>query len=90
MQQLPCPWCGPRAQIEFSYVRDWQAVPAGWPEADAPALERIYLRSNHIGWHIELWQHSAGCRGWLKLLRHNLTHEVRAAVPVDRALELPE
>ncbi len=43
------------------------------------ALERIFLRDDDIGFHEEIWQHVFGCRGWLKIDRHNLTHEIRNA-----------
>ena len=31
-----------------------------------------------IGYHDEIWQHTFGCRGWLRIERHNYTHDVRA------------
>ena len=91
MQLFRCPWCGQRAQIEFSYCCDQEGIPGpDWAElADEAHLQRIYLRSNQIGFHAELWQHTGGCGGWLKILRHNLTHEVADTVPADRNLEVP-
>jgi len=41
----------------------------------------VFLRDDHIGFHREIWQHVQGCRGWLRLERHNRTHEVRSAEP---------
>jgi heterotetrameric sarcosine oxidase delta subunit len=80
MLQIECPWCGPRAQTEFSYGGDATLrVPA---EADAPleqCIEALYLRANPKGVHTELWHHSAGCRQWLRVLRDTTTHEVLAS-----------
>ena len=30
------------------------------------------------GAHAELWYHAYGCRGWLRVMRNTLTHEVLA------------
>lgn len=84
MQLFKCPWCGPRAHIEFTYVRDQQSVSTRSDGSNpdlGQELDRIYLRSNHIGFHQEIWQHSAGCRGWLCITRNNLTHEVEDCLP---------
>ena len=83
MLLIPCPWCGPRAQIEFSYGGD-----AGIrrPEdtlaaSDQEWLDYLYLRDNSRGRHEELWHHSAGCRRWFRLTRDTLTHSVGESVP---------
>ena len=78
MQQINCPWCGPRAQTEFEYLCDSAAVETDFQSEDTEmALQRIFLRDDDIGFHHEIWQHALGCRGWLKVDRHNLTHEIR-------------
>lgn len=85
MLLIRCPYCGPRAQIEFSYGGD-----AGAKRPQDPAgvsleawLDYVYLRDNPRGPHWELWQHSAGCRRWLRVHRDTLTHEVLATEAVD-------
>lgn len=104
MLLIPCPYCGPRAQIEFSYGGDasverpqWESQagsetrpgpivstsePASEPaqRADAESmrqwLDHIYLRANPRGPHLEWWQHSSGCRAWIKVRRDTATHQV--------------
>ncbi|MCJ7558932.1 MAG: sarcosine oxidase subunit delta [Gammaproteobacteria bacterium] len=86
MQLFDCPWCGPRPHIEFTYLRDSESVATGSLSAgadDRRDLDRIYLRRNHPGVHTEIWQHSFGCRGWLRIARNNLTHEVGECLPVS-------
>ena len=86
MQLFDCPWCGPRAHIEFTYLRDSESVAAGTmatPSDERRDLERIYLRRNHLGTHTEIWQHSFGCRGCLRITRNNLTHEVDQCLPAS-------
>jgi heterotetrameric sarcosine oxidase delta subunit len=80
MLLIACPYCGPRAQIEFSYGGDVGAQRPVDPEKvtlDA-WLDYVYLRDNPRGPHWELWQHSAGCRSWLRVRRDTLTHEILA------------
>ena len=80
MQKIPCPWCGPRAQTEFEYYCDASVVDDRFDdETTSEALERVFIRDDYIGFHQEIWQHVAGCRGWLRLERHNQTHEIRGA-----------
>ncbi len=86
MQLISCPWCGPRAHIEFRYHCDAEAVPRhGHNETDAEWQQRTWLRANHIGWHDEIWQHADGCRGWLMISRNNLTHAVAKTMPLGPA-----
>lgn len=83
MQLIPCPWCGPRAHVEFRYHCDAGALPRQWlRETGAEFQARTWLRDNHIGVHDEIWQHADGCRGWLMLARHNLTHAVEGSRPL--------
>jgi methylglutamate dehydrogenase subunit B len=82
MQKLTCPWCGPRAQTEFEYYCDASFVDSDFAnESPDAAIDRVFLRNDHIGFHREIWQHVQGCRGWVRLERHNRTHEVRGAEP---------
>lgn len=80
MLLITCPYCGPRAQIEFTYGGDAGQRP---PDPEKVLLERwldyVYLRDNPRGPHWELWQHSAGCRRWLRVRRDTLTHEILAS-----------
>lgn len=90
MQLIPCPWCGPRAHIEFRYHCDRQALPRDWAhESGVEAHARIWLRDNHIGLHAEIWQHADGCRGWFIATRHNLTHAIENSSPLAPAALAP-
>ncbi len=81
MMLIPCPWCGPRAQVEFTYGGDGTlARPAG----DAPAaawVDYVFVRDNPAGPHVELWHHSAGCRQWFRVQRDTRTHAILGAAP---------
>jgi heterotetrameric sarcosine oxidase delta subunit len=89
MIRIPCPFCGVRDEVEFTYRGD---ATARRPAEDAPesaSFAYVYSRANPRGWHLEWWQHTGGCRQVLKVLRHTATHEVRAAVLPDETLDIP-
>jgi len=85
MLLITCPWCGERAQVEFSYGGD-----ATVERPDNPAaielstwLDHIYLRDNPRGLHLEWWHHSAGCRQWFKVHRDTHTHKIHSSSPAS-------
>ena len=79
MLLIPCPWCGPRAETEFTYGAD--ATPER--PADDAALDAwndyVFTRDNPRGPFRELWLHSQGCRRWIALTRDTLTHAISGA-----------
>ncbi len=81
MLLIPCPHCGPRAQIEFSYGGDAGVERPVMDESVSQQqwLDHIYLRDNPRGEHLEWWQHSSGCRAWIKVRRNTLTHHISGA-----------
>ena len=90
MLRLNCPYCGLCDETEFSYHGEANLHrPAG--EAGQEAFyEFVYLRKNPRGDHEELWQHTAGCRAFLKVRRNTQTHEVLgSAWPHDPVCEAP-
>jgi heterotetrameric sarcosine oxidase delta subunit len=42
-----------------------------------------------MGWHTEWWHHSGGCRQWVKVVRHTLTHEIAATAAAGDTPEVP-
>jgi len=85
MMQIPCPHCGPRAQIEFAYGRSLDSLVT--PDMDgAAAMGALYARANPKGLSDELWRHTYGCGQWLVLRRHTVTHEIIACVACGEAL----
>ena len=81
---IACPHCGPRAHIEFTYGGDATVVRPDPASASSKEwLDHIYLRDNPRGPHLEWWQHSSGCRAWIKVRRDTASHEVQGAWPAD-------
>ena len=83
MLLIECPHCGPRAQVEFSYGGD--AGVRRPPDPDAVPVDEwsdyVFLRDNPRGPHEEFWQHTAGCRRWIRVRRDTLTHEMLGSAP---------
>ena len=77
MMLITCPHCGPRAQAEFTYERTVDSVVQ--PNADpAQAMEHLFTRANPRGLDDEVWRHTFGCRAWLVMTRHRVTHVIEA------------
>ena len=82
MLLIPCPWCGARAQSEFTYGGDATLTR---PAPDAPVeawTAFVYQRANPAGPHEELWLHGAGCGRWFRVRRDTRTHEILQSGPL--------
>lgn len=76
MLLITCPFCGPRNHTEFRYGSD---ASVSRPAEDAPESEwfdYVYMRDNPKGEHEEYWQHALGCRGWIRVRRDTVTHDI--------------
>jgi sarcosine oxidase, subunit delta len=91
MLLIPCPYCGPRDHVEFSFGGDATVGRPADPLAasDAAWADYLYLRDNPRGLQLEWWHHEAGCRRWIKVLRDTLTHEIGGAADAAAPLERP-
>ncbi len=84
MLLVPCPYCGPRAEVEFhcggqSHIErpaPFSAV------SDEQWARYLFQRDNPKGPHCERWHHAAGCRRWFNLERDTVTHEITRVYPM--------
>jgi len=86
---IDCPYCGLRDEVEFAYRGD---ATVRRPTGNAPEEafhDYMYARRNPRGWHLEWWHHNGGCRQFLKVLRHTMTHEIGAVGVATAELEIP-
>jgi heterotetrameric sarcosine oxidase delta subunit len=77
MMQIICPHCGPRAQGEFTYERTVDSV-VTLDMAQEEAMTTLFTRANPRGLDEEIWRHAFGCRAWMVLTRHRVTHVIEA------------
>ena len=60
---VPCPGCGAREVVEFSYGGESNKRPA--PDAALQDLARyLFFRRNVAGEQVEWWYHRDGCQRW--------------------------
>ena len=77
MLQIPCPFCGPRNESEFSYggpVRRDRPNPQTTTDEDW--VEYLTVVPNPLGPVRERWWHVKGCGTWLTIWRDTLTHDI--------------
>ena len=78
MLLIKCPWCGDRAETEFSYGGEAGIKRPQEPDAlsDAEWADYLFMRTNPRGAHKELWNHSQGCRRWFGVGRDTVTYKI--------------
>ena len=80
MLLIECPWCGPRAEIEFRCGGEAHIARPLQSEKldDAAWADYLFMRTNPKGVHHERWCHAQGCRRWFNAARSTETHEIFA------------
>ena len=78
MLLIECPWCGERAESEFSYGGEAGIVRPTDPDAmtDAEWGDYLFNHKNPKGAHQELWNHAQGCRQWFSVERDTVTYKI--------------
>lgn len=78
MMLIPCPWCGPRNEIEFHYGGQADVSYPADPHAlsDVDWARFLFYRANPKGVLTERWNHQAGCRRWFAVRRDTTTNEI--------------
>ena len=75
MLLIPCPYCGPRPELEFRNMGE--AHVARPPFSDGITDEDwagfLYLRENPKGLIAERWRHVHGCARFFNAIRHTVT-----------------
>jgi sarcosine oxidase subunit delta len=75
---IKCPWCGERAESEFSYGGEAGIARPLKPDelSDAEWADYLFHRKNPRGAHQELWNHAQGCRRWFEAERDTVSYEI--------------
>ena len=78
MLLIPCPWCGPREETEFSYGGEAHIARPAKPYdlSDQEWGDYLFMRANPRGTHHEQWCHASGCRRWFNLTRDTVTYRI--------------
>lgn len=82
MQQIECPWCGYRDDVEFLCAGESNVRrPAHGSTSDASDDEwtdYLFFRRNTKGLHEEVWCHHQGCRQWFLIERDTVSHRIKS------------
>ena len=82
MLKIHCPWCGPRAESEFSYGGEAHIARPLDTDAltDKEWADYLFMRKNPKGLHREQWLHAMGCRRWFNAERNRALLETPASL----------
>ena len=81
MLLIPCPWCGPRDEVEFHYGGQAHVrLPRATRQRSRTRewAEYLFFRDNPKGAVRRALVHTAGCRRWFNAVRDTVTHEMLA------------
>ena len=90
MLLVPCPYCGPRPEIEFAYGGEAHIARPANPSAvsDEAWADFLYMRTNPKGVHAERWRHVRGCARFFNALRDTTTDRFLATYKVGEPMPL--
>ncbi len=92
MLLIECPFCGPRAEIEFRCGGEGHITRPRDPSllGDGEWAEFLFYRTNPKGLHVERWHHTHGCQRWFNAVRDTVSDRVvstyRTGEPTPTAL----
>ena len=78
MLLITCPYCGPRAEIEFHYGGESHIQRPGPPAevSDETWADYLFYRQNPKAEHHERWVHAGGCQQWFNVARDTVSHRI--------------
>ena len=86
---IKCPWCGERAETEFSYGGEGGISRPEDPFSldDGEWADYLFMRKNPCGRHEELWNHAQGCRRWFGVVRDTVSYRIESSYPLQSGSE---
>jgi len=80
MLLIKCPYCGERAESDFSYGGEAGIARPENPDelSDKEWADYLFMRKNPRGAHRELWNHSEGCRRWFEVERDTVSYQIKS------------
>ena len=83
----PCPYCGPRPELEFGYGGEAHIARPGPNDAVTPEQWAAfqYQRTNTQGPHAERWRHSRGCGRFFNVVRDTTTDQISHSYRIGEA-----
>ena len=80
MLLITCPYCGPRAELEFRCGGEAHIARPDDPASlsDEAWAAFLFYRDNPKGLHAERWNHAHGCQRWFNALRDTVSDRIIA------------
>jgi sarcosine oxidase, subunit delta len=85
MLQVPCPLCGVRDEVEFTFGGPSHITRPTPEVSDQVWAVYLFNRENPKGVHFERWCHTHGCERWFNIARDTRTHRILAVYPMGAA-----
>ncbi|MHC8509914.1 MAG: sarcosine oxidase subunit delta [Rhodospirillales bacterium] len=87
MLMIPCPWCGPRDEHEYSYGGEAHITRPtdSMKMTDEEWSGYVFHRTNAKGVFLERWMHAGGCRRWFNAARDTVNNEVLGVYKMGEA-----
>lgn len=82
MLLIPCPHCGPRAEVEFRYAGEAHMIRPQPDASDEAWADYLHMRDNKRGEHAERWAHVHGCSQFFNAIRDTYTDRFKHTYPV--------
>lgn len=82
MLRIPCPNCGPRDEVEFTYGGPSHVTRPELTASDREWSHYLYHRANTKGLYRERWLHAYGCGRWFNVVRDTRTNEILQTYPM--------
>lgn len=79
MLLIPCPHCGPRAEVEFRYAGEAHLSRRTEDVSDDDWAAYLYTRRNERGDRTERWRHIHGCGQFFNVLRSTVSDRIAAS-----------
>lgn len=81
MLLINCPYCGDRAESEFSYGGEAGISRPVDPDTldDEAWADYLFMRKNPRGDYWELWNHAQGCRRWFEVERNTVSYVIKTS-----------
>ncbi|MCW6510151.1 sarcosine oxidase subunit delta [Lichenifustis flavocetrariae] len=78
MLLIPCPYCGPRSELEFKHAGEAHITREPQVADDQAWGEFLYTRTNPKGIIAERWRHTSGCGRFFNCLRDTVSDNILA------------
>ena len=81
MLLIPCPHCGPRAEVEFRYAGEAHLLRRTEDVSDEEWTAYLYTRRNERGDRAERWRHVHGCGQFFNVVRNTVSDRISRSYP---------